>query len=153
MNILWMTVGLPRSGKSTWAVSQTFPIVNPDSIRLALHGQPFIGSAEPFVWAIAKCMVEALFIAGHRNVILDATNTTRQRRDQWKSDNWKRKFVKFLGPIDKQTCIDRVIKSHFDDQHKDNLIKAIDRMIETWEDLHLEEIELNVDYPDEYPLP
>ena len=153
MNILWMTVGLPRSGKSTWAISQTFPIVNPDSIRLALHGQPFIGSAEPFVWAIAKCMVNALFIAGHRNVILDATNTTRQRRDQWKSDNWSRKFVKFLGSIDKQICINRAIKSCPDIQHREDLIRAITRMAETWEDLQPEEIELAINYPDEYPLP
>lgn len=51
---LVLMVGLPRSGKSTIARSGRVPIVSPDAIRLALHGQPFIASAEPTVWATAK---------------------------------------------------------------------------------------------------
>ena len=35
---LIVMVGLPRSGKTTWARKQGYPIVNPDSIRLAFHG-------------------------------------------------------------------------------------------------------------------
>ena len=92
MKKLIMTIGLPRSGKSTWANEQSLPVVNPDSIRLALHGQPFIGIAEPFVWAIAKVMVRALFLSGHEIVILDATNTTNARRDEWKSSAWVREY-------------------------------------------------------------
>lgn len=83
--ILIVTVGLPRSGKSTWAKRQTFPVVNPDAIRLALHGQRFYGPAEPFVWATAKLMVRSLFGAAHRKVIVDATNCTRKRRDEWRA--------------------------------------------------------------------
>lgn len=86
--ILICTVGLPRSGKSTWARSQGYPIVNPDSIRLAIHGQRFVSSAEPLVWATAKIMVRSLFLAGHNTVILDATNTTRNRRQEWISNEW-----------------------------------------------------------------
>ncbi|GAF94425.1 unnamed protein product, partial [marine sediment metagenome] len=62
---LILTVGLPRSGKTTWARKQGIPMVNPDSIRLALHGKAFIEEAEPMIWTIAKYMVRALFIAGH----------------------------------------------------------------------------------------
>ena len=83
MNQLICTVGLPRSGKTTWAKQQGFPIVNPDSIRLALYGQRYHVLAEDFVWAIAKVMVRSLFLAGHTTVILDATNITRKRRDIW----------------------------------------------------------------------
>lgn len=90
---LMLTVGLPRSGKSTWAwerrVETGAPIVSPDAIRLALHGQRFQALAEPFVWAIAKVMVRALFTAGHPSVIVDATNTTRQRRDEWRDPAWR----------------------------------------------------------------
>lgn len=81
--ILILTVGLPRSGKTTWAKSQGYPIVNPDSIRLALHGQRFQADAEPFVWAIAEVMVKALFKAGNNVVIVDATNNTAKRRNFW----------------------------------------------------------------------
>ena len=71
---LILTVGLPRSGKSTWAMQQGYPVVNPDSIRLALHGHRFREESEEHVWAIAKTMVNSLFIAGHDKVIVDATN-------------------------------------------------------------------------------
>lgn len=108
MKTLLMTVGLPRSGKSTWAKSTMLPIVNPDSIRIALHGQRFIGEAEPMVWAMAKYMVAALFEAGHDSVILDATNTTRARRDEWVDKRWTRKFVNI--PTTKTECIHRALK-------------------------------------------
>lgn len=103
--ILICTVGFPRSGKTTWAREQGFPIVNPDSIRLALHGQRFIGLAEPFVWAIAKTMVRALFLAGHTRVILDATNTTKARRDEWKSSSWETRFKTI--DVCANVCVDR----------------------------------------------
>ena len=80
---LILTVGLPRSGKTTWAKSTGFPIVNPDAIRVALHGQRFFAPAEPFVWACAYLMADALFKAGHETVIVDATNITAKRRDAW----------------------------------------------------------------------
>ena len=40
-----------RSGKTTWARQQGVPIVNPDAIRPALHGQRFEPRAESVVWA------------------------------------------------------------------------------------------------------
>ena len=109
MNKLIMTVGLPRSGKSTWAKEQSeefgCPIVNPDSIRLALYGQPFIAEGETMVWAIAKYMVTSLFLAGHTTVILDATNTTKKRRDEWLNPLWECEFKYFDTPQD--VCIER----------------------------------------------
>jgi len=100
--ILVLTVGLPRSGKTTWArhlaaSHASIPIVNPDSIRLAMHGQRFVAEAEPLVWAIAKIAVRALFLAGHDTVIVDATNTTQKRRDEWLNPAWTTCF-KFFSP-------------------------------------------------------
>ena len=90
---LVMMVGLPYSGKSTYAnelsVFYDAPIVCPDNIRIALHGHKFIQEAEPMVWSIAKLMVKALFLSGHDYVILDATNLTKFRRSEWYSKNWK----------------------------------------------------------------
>lgn len=80
---LTLTIGLPRSGKSTWARKQGVPIVNPDSIRLALHGKPFIPESEGFVWAISYVMARALFLAGHKDIIIDATNITKKSREAW----------------------------------------------------------------------
>ena len=105
MKNLVLTVGLPRSGKTTWALQQDCPIVNPDSIRLAIHSQLFIPSAEPLVWVIAEYMVKALFLAGHDKVILDATNTTEKRRNDWISDDWKTSLHLITTP--KKTCLYR----------------------------------------------
>src|SRR5260370_2244466 len=82
-NQLMLTVGLPRSGKTTWALKQTYPIVAPDAIRLAVTGQRYVELTEPLVWAIAKIMVRALFHAGHQTVLLDATNLPKHPRVQW----------------------------------------------------------------------
>lgn len=121
MKTLILTVGLPRSGKSTWAKQQGFPIVCPDAIRLAIHERNYIQSAEPYVWAIAKTMVQALFIAGHDIVILDATNNTRERRDAWLSDNWEVRYKYFCAP--KEECIRRAKESG-----REDIIPIIERM-------------------------
>lgn len=119
--ILICTVGLPRSGKSTWAKSQAYPIVSPDAIRLALHGQAFIAQAEPIVWAHATLMVRAHFQAGHDRVILDATNTTRKRRDEWRSNEWATFFRCFFESVD--TCKERARADG-----REDLCPVIDRM-------------------------
>jgi len=130
-NTLILTVGLPRSGKSTWATGRALPIVNPDSIRLALHGKAFIGLAEPFVWAIAKVMVRALFLAGHKTIILDATNATQKRRDEWKSSQWTREYRVFDTP--KAECINRAIADN-----REDLVPVIERMAEQYEPIQEE---------------
>lgn len=125
MKTLYITVGLPRSGKSTWADKQGIPIVCPDDIRLASHGRAYIPDFEPFVWAITKVMVKAL-LARHDTVILDATNMTVKRRKQWVDDSWDIVFVRF--PVSADECIDRAIK----DKRYD-LIEVIRGMNETYE--------------------
>jgi len=78
---LVMTTGLPRSGKSTWARDQGVPVVCPDAIRIAKTGQRWWGPIEHEIWATARTMVRALFLAGHGVVILDSTCGTREQRD------------------------------------------------------------------------
>jgi predicted kinase len=127
---LVLTVGLPRSGKSSWAFggSVDSPVVNPDAIRLAIHGHAFLPDAEPIVWTIAKYMVKALFLSGHNIVILDATNTTRKRRDEWKSNMWIRRYRMFNTP--KEECIRRCMSP---DNNRPDLIPIIERMAENFE--------------------
>lgn len=86
--ILLGTVGYPRAGKSSWVRNRSCPIVSPDEIRLAMHGQNYIQAAEPFVWATAIVMVRALFGTGERLVLWDATNTTKERRRMLYETGW-----------------------------------------------------------------
>jgi len=132
-------VGLPRSGKSTLLSKKKFPspIVNPDSIRLALHGQRYVQAAEDFVWAIAKVMVKSLFLAGHNEVIIDATNNTRKRRDFWRSKEWMTVFIHINTP--KEECIRRAkLTDDYD------IIPVIERMADYFEPLEDDEILLDV---------
>ena len=128
MRTLIATVGFPRSGKSSWAKEQNYPIVNPDAIRLALHGYAFVPKAEKFVWAIAETMVRSLFGAGHDTVIIDATNTTKKRRDVWIDKEWTT-FFKLIS-----TDVKEYVSRATGDQMPD-LIPVIERMAPNFEPL------------------
>jgi predicted kinase len=133
-------VGLPRSGKSTWAKEQSkkhgWPMVNPDSIRLAIHGQAFRREAESLVWAHAKIMVMSLFIAGHDTVIIDATGITKGSRHQWISEAWDTMYKVIDTPM--HECIDRAIKGN-----RSDLAVVIADMADRYEPLEDEEKEYN----------
>ncbi|MHA2062921.1 MAG: AAA family ATPase [Candidatus Thorarchaeota archaeon] len=134
MNTLIVTVGLPRSGKSTWARKQGFPVVEPDAIRQTLYGKMFWKPGESAVWTLARQMVCALFLAGHETVILDSTSIKREARDSWsKMDppvglEWEVKFASF--PLPPKECKERVVPgvNHY-------LADVIDRMAEEFEPL------------------
>ena len=125
MKTLMMTVGLPRSGKTTWARAQGHPIVNPDSIRLNLYGHRYWPRGEKHVWAIARTMVESLFDAGHDVVILDATNITKKRRLDW-IGSWEIACKIIDTPAD--VCIQRALVN--DDNE---IVPVIKRMAEEYE--------------------
>jgi predicted kinase len=123
MKTLILTIGLPRSGKSTWAKKTGFPIVNRDAIRLALHGQPFILEAEPMVTAIEDYMVKSLFLAGNKVVIVDATHMKRKYIERWIKEDWETKVKIFDTP--KEECIQRAYRTD-----KSYLIPIIEKMTE-----------------------
>ena len=139
MNTLIVTVGLPRSGKSTWALATSkqlhCPIVNPDSVRLAVTGQRFVRAAEPTVWMVVRYMLRALFIAGHKTVILDSTNLSKSQRKVWldesKNGNYGDSTVCFVTfDTDPDTCKQRAI-----DTNQIDLLPIIDSMHESFEEL------------------
>jgi len=105
MKKLIVTVGLPRSGKSTWAKKQNLPIVSRDAIRLALHGERFIPVAEDMVRILAHYMTKSLFLAGCTTVILDECNITQKLRDKWTTSEWETEFKIFY--TSENICIKR----------------------------------------------
>ncbi len=119
--------GLPRSGKGTFArkLSKELgaPIIDPDCVRLSVHGQPFLPEKEPFVWKIVRHSIEALFLAGHNDVILDCVNHTPRRRKDWVSDKWTTKWYHQNTSL--EVCIERAILSN-----QEYLIPVIQRMHE-----------------------
>ncbi len=137
--VLICTVGLPYSGKTTQALdiaqALSAPIVSPDAIRVALHGQRYVGQAERMVWAMAHNMVDALFMAGHKFVILDATCNTRKRRDDWRRFKQYSTWF-YLVDTDAAECLRRA-----DEAGGEHIKEVIERMNEQHEPLEEDETE------------
>ena len=137
-----LMMGLPRSGKSTVARELSekhgWPIVNRDSIRLALHGHRYLAAAEPMVKAIALIMVRSLFNAGHTAIIVDETSIRRATRDFWKSfdspPEWTTRV--FHVNTSAEVCLERA--ASMDDEQIKNVIE---RMAEEFEPLEDDEVE------------
>jgi predicted kinase len=124
---LIVLVGLPRSGKSTWAIGNEDPIVNRDSIRLALHGEAYLQPAENMITVLEDNMVKSLFLAGHDRVVVDATHTHDKARSRWekmaKKEGWTIQYVAFT--TSKDECLNRAI-----DGGRTDLVPVIERMAE-----------------------
>ena len=139
--ILVLMVGLPRSGKSTWAAElrrrEGAVAVNPDSFRLAIHGQRFVASAEGFVWASVRAAVEALFLTGHELMVLDACNVTRKLRDTWRVEDGRwRTLCKVVWADPSSENVNRVVcRVRAVNEGRNDLLPVIDRMAEQWEPL------------------
>ena len=88
MKKLILTVGLPRSGKSTWAKTTGYPIVSADAIQYAVCDKQLlpIDSFYDMSDTIAKYMIKSLFFAGHTTLIYDNCNHLKTRRIYW--INW-----------------------------------------------------------------
>lgn len=138
MNKLIVTVGLPRSGKSTW--SKKFsekmgaPIISEDAIRLAIHGVPFLPETEDFVKVFAVYMIKALFNAGHEIVIADDVHIFKRERENLNRDTWQTYYKVF--DTSKEECLTRAINSG-----KLYLIDVIKEMDSLFEPLTFEENE------------
>jgi len=121
-------VGLPRAGKSTAIrrireITPNAVVVSKDSIRLALHGQPFIDEKEPEVHTIWKAMIKALLYSGHRHIILDGCFHNESRRKSVERLFPDAQFQTYYVPTSPDVCRQRAI-----DCGQDYLLPVIDRM-------------------------
>lgn len=130
---LIVMVGLPLSGKTTIVNAEYLPkgyaVVCPDLVRVAIHGQRFIASAEPFVWATVYAMVDSLLAAGCK-VVVDGCHTTKKRREPWVKRNAVFREVK----TSHQECLYRAERK-FDPE----IMPTIDRMADQFEPLDSDE--------------
>ena len=76
-------IGLPRSGKSTYAkkfaAENNVTRVNADDLRLELYGERFYGGGEDMLWSVFRYMCKALVRSGN-SIILVNTNITNDSR-------------------------------------------------------------------------
>ena len=80
--IFVMTVGIPGSGKSTWASHQTgYEIISSDDIRKELTGSLGLTTKEELIWNTVWNRISAALLFG-KSVILDSTNTISNHRSR-----------------------------------------------------------------------
>ena len=136
---VYIMVGLPRSGKSTYAkrYKGLYAIVSADQLRYLVYGQRFWGPGEDTMWAIRKIVLKMLMEQGIDNVI-DETNTTVSRRKP--IVDLAREYGYFVEAVvidtPKETCIERA-RADGDD----SLIPIIERMAGQFEPVQREEVD------------
>ena len=121
---LIMLMGIPGSGKSTWAkqyvfkCDASFTIVSSDDVRKQLcNGDINDQSRNAEVWEVVLNQVQGLLKSG-RNVLLDGTNTHTDRR---------RRFVKQLPPCKRYLKVFQVHRSIAKDRIARDLQSGVER--------------------------
>ena len=128
---LYHTVGLARSGKSTycskWAKQKPMrAIICPDDFRAVIHeGIPFINSAEKIIWCHAQYAAQSLLHRGF-DVIIDATLTTDYQRDEI------RKWHPIVKPVVIHTPMKECLKRALEN-NQEELISIIKMMCGRWD--------------------
>lgn len=89
MSTIYLVIGFPGSGKSTWSrekakSNKSTLIINRDSIRTMIKGTyTYDEELEPLVVKMSvSCLND---ICDGRDVIIDETNLTKERRKEWLS--------------------------------------------------------------------
>lgn len=124
-NMLYFTIGLPRSGKSTYCKewSQQYPnrvIVSSDSIRLAITGKRYEPLAETLVFATKHIMIRSLLSLNY-DVIVDGTHSTEISITRLLEIDKNAKYV--IIPTRPEICIDRAYQTNQPD-----LVPTINRI-------------------------
>lgn len=81
MKQLDMMIGLPRSGKSTWADEhkEGKVIMSADRFRMLIYGQRYFAGGEELMWATYNVALKVLLDQGI-DIIIDNTNVTKAGR-------------------------------------------------------------------------
>lgn len=79
---LYLMVGLPRSGKSTWTENnrEGKAVLSADTLRVMLHGSLYNPKKEKMVWEVFDYLLRKVLEAGTQDIIIDNTNTSTKSR-------------------------------------------------------------------------
>lgn len=141
MSNLFFTIGLPRSGKSTyckkWAAEKSMrSVVSSDSIRLAATGQRYNPYSETLVFATKHIMIRALLDYGF-DVIVDGTHSTEVSLTRLYEIDINARHV--IIPTTAKVCRERAIATNQAD-----LIPSINRIDNNL--LHLDGLDSFLEY-------
>jgi predicted kinase len=76
-------VGLPGSGKSTWAAQQDAGVLSSDAVRVLLTGSADNQNVNSLVFETLRFLLQMRVQAGAQVTIIDATSLTGRERRAW----------------------------------------------------------------------
>jgi predicted kinase len=76
-------VGVPGSGKSTWAASQGWTVLSSDEMRLVLSGDETNQGIHGKVFGAMRHLLKSRLEIGASPTVIDATNLRRKDRKPW----------------------------------------------------------------------
>ncbi len=112
MNTLYITVGLPGSGKSTYAKEfikgKEIEYLSSDSLRAVYGKSEEDQTVTPLVFGHIKRKVDE-FLKDGKNVMVDATSVNRKERSDYinTAKKYGAKVVVLVFKLDRQGLIDR----------------------------------------------
>lgn len=80
---IYVLVGLPASGKSTWLARHRKPSLSSDAIRSLITGDEANQEHNRLVFSLLRSLVRARLSAGCPETWIDATALTRRERRSW----------------------------------------------------------------------
>lgn len=117
MKTLYMTKGLPASGKTTWAKSKGFKRINKDDLRSMVDNENWSKENEKFILETRNALVK-LALKHHYDVIVDDTNLASKHEHELKgiAQHYGAAFeVVAFTHVPLETCIER-------DRHRPNYV-------------------------------
>ena len=137
-NTLYIAVGLPGSGKSTYATEfikdQRVEYLSSDSLRAVFGKNESDQSVTPKVFSHIKTKVDE-YLKDGKNVLVDATSVNRKERSDYIKTAKKHgaKVVAIVFKMDRQGLIDRN-KKRGEQGGRVVPTNIIDRMLSKYED-------------------
>jgi predicted kinase len=133
MKKLTMMIGIPCSGKTSWVDKNKGDkfVVSADKLRLQIHGQKYLDSAEQLVWSIRKYIFIHALEQGI-DIIIDETNTTFKRRAEiFRYANIHKYTVDAVWMnTNRKICEQRCFKNDLESLAKIPVIQRMERQFE-----------------------
>ena len=109
MSLVIVLVGLPGSGKSTWAASQRITVLSSDGVRLLLADDEGNQQIHGQVFATMRYLLRRRLEIGVKATMVDATNLLPAHRKPWiiaaRAAGARVEAVYFATPLDE--CLRR----------------------------------------------
>ena len=114
--IVYLTVGVPGSGKSSWvknvaSTNKDIVLICPDNIRGELSGNEADQSVSNKAFQLARDRMEEALKNG-KSVIIDATSVYKRARQQWLdiAKKYNAKTIAVVFEVTEQTAVERNAK-------------------------------------------